>query len=117
MTNEKRAKNIATCYNFIIITITTFSGGVPMRGRYFHVGDADFKSEEGEAFKLLYYITVDGAAYCIKIERVGADGSLTMEESKGLSFSYEEIEALAKTFMDGAVTPTHLHDLVDDFIG
>jgi len=88
-----------------------------MTERYFHVGNAELKSEDGEDFKLLYYIAVEKAAYGIKVERVGTDGSLTAEESKGLTNSYDEIEALAKTFMEGTVTPTHLHELVDDFIG
>ena len=88
-----------------------------MEKRYFHVGNAELRTEEGEDFKLLYYIAENGEAYSIKIERVGTDGSMTMEESKGLTCSRDEIEALAKTFMEGAVTPTHLHEHIDNFIG
>ena len=88
-----------------------------MAGSYFHVGNAEMRSEEKEDFKLLYYIAVVGAAYGIKVEQVDTDGSLTMEESKGLTHSYNEVEALVKTFMKCAVTPITLHDVIDDFIG
>ena len=88
-----------------------------MRGRYFHVGDAEFISDEGEEFKLLYYIGMEEIAYCIKVERVAQDGSLTTEESQGITSCLNEAEDLVKTLVQWAITPVCLLGVIDDLMG
>jgi len=72
--------------------------------------------EEGVLWDFLYYIVQDGGAYSIKVDRVGADGTLS-EETAGLTDSYDEAEALVKKLMEGCAAPTCLDAVVDRIMG
>jgi len=86
-----------------------------MARRDFLVGNAELRGEDEKRWKLLYYISLDGAVYSIKIERVGSDGTLT-EETGGLTYSHSEAEAWVKMLIKGTVTPLTLHEVVDDLM-
>ena len=77
--------------------------------------------EIGIMRELEYYIQifdddVGNTFYGIKIEKTEA-GNRISEETCGLTHSYEKAECWVRKLAAGTVTPTSLHDIVDDFVG
>ena len=75
----------------------------------------------GVVWELEYYVQifddeVGNTFYGIRIEKVGAEKSIS-EETCGLTHSYEEVEYWIRKLAAGTVTPSSLHDIVDDLVG
>ena len=75
----------------------------------------------GVVWELEYYVQIfdDGTEntfYGIKIKMTGAETSIS-EETFGLTHSYKEAECWVRKLAAGTVTPSSLHDIVDDLVG
>ena len=82
--------------------------------------------EGGKLWWLDYYvrkfdIKTGDRFYGIKIEQRPADSSLpampVSEETKGLTYSYEEAENWVRQLAAGEATPATFHGHIDDFVG
>jgi len=77
--------------------------------------------DKGVVWELEYYVQifneqVENPFYGIKIEKTGGEKRIS-EETCGLTHSYEKVECWVRKLAAGTVTPSSLHDIVDDFVG
>jgi len=69
--------------------------------------------ENGIEWEIMYYVGTSEGAYSLGIERTGKDSTM-VEETKGITHSYEQATTWLKTLVKGVVTPLSLHAIVDD---
>ena len=72
-------------------------------------------NETGDAFTLVYYISVTGGLYGLKVEKRGKNGQLIeTETTPAFTASHEEAARLARLFAKNSVPPCTLLEMTDE---